>query len=243
MLPPVASLQPWRTAGESAYGTPLAHEWPVTDFATAVVPAVYEPRYAYPLILWLCGDDCPATEATTHIAGMSPQNYVGLAVEECIPEMPSSGDVGNDAVVFFRRLIDAENRLISAVRAFRRQVNVHTERIFLAGAGDSAATALLMALHQPEWFGGCISVGGAFPPAAQLLAQRRPISGRRFWLSASTSRNHRQAASTTLHAARQLIASGADVTSRLFDSDRLLGRATLRAIDEWIISGILNEQQ
>ena len=138
--------------------------WQVNDFSAGTIPESYEPRYAYPLVVWLTGGDCGIDESLDHIAAMSPQNYLGLAVDECLFDMPASDQHDFDMPVeFLKRLVDVENRVVNAVRSVREVLNVHTERIFLAGAGDAASVALLLAMHQPEWFGGCIAFGGSFP--------------------------------------------------------------------------------
>lgn len=212
--------------------------WPVTDFATGVVPAVYEPRYAYPLILWLASPECPRDEVLDHLPAISPQNYLGLALDECGFEMPREASGLDAPVEFLQRLADIENRIVAAIRQFRQRVNVHPDRIFIAGTGQSASAALLIAMHQPEWFAGCICFGGWFPSAAELLARRQELAGRRFWLSCPGGRRRWTQDSAARHMTRQLVACGADVTARLDESPDLVPLSMLRDIDEWIISGI-----
>ena len=211
----------FRSDADVVPGLPMARIGSVTEFARGYIPSNYEPGYAYPLIVWLTGPECSQHKSLSHVTQMSPQNYVGLAVNGCLlPTADSSSGAS-----FVTRLADIENRIVSAVRTFRDSVNVHADRVFLAGVGASATSALMVALHQAEWFAGGISFGGEFPSAARLLAHRREVSGRRFWLAATT--------------ARELVALGADVTTHLEESEQPVSRDMLRTLDEWILTGIL----
>lgn len=231
--------EPWTAAPEPQTDVQF---WQVNDFSAGTIPESYEPRYAYPLIVWLTGRDCGIDESLNHIAAMSPQNYLGLAVDECLFDKAASDQDDFDMPVeFLKRLVDVENQVVNAVRSVRQVLNVHTERIFLAGAGDAASVALLLAMHQPEWFGGCIAFGGAVPSAAKLLANKDELAGKRFFLGAPGGRSAWQTTSSVRNSARQLVASGADVSVSVnaSETDSLVNRQVLREIDQWIISGIL----
>lgn len=216
--------------------------WQVNDFAAGTIPDSYEPRYPYPLVVWLTSRDCNMDESLNHIAAMSPQNYLGLAIDECLFDLPDADQQDFDMpVAFLQRLVDIENRIVNAVRSLRQVVNVHTERIFLAGAGDAASVSILIAMHQPEWFGGCVAFGGSFPPAAKLLAHKKQLSGRKFFLGAPSGRSAWKTASNVRNTAQQLVAAGADVSISVNTAEdaSLVNRHVLRETDQWIISDIL----
>ncbi|MDA1165035.1 MAG: hypothetical protein O3B13_18210 [Planctomycetota bacterium] len=232
-----AQNEPWLPTVEP---TDQVRVWQVNDFAAGTIPESYEPRYAYPLVVWLTGRDCGSDDSLDHIAAMSPQNYLGLAVDECLFDFPEAERQEFDVPVeFLKRLIDIEDRIVTAVRSLRQLVNVHTERIFLAGAGDAASVALLVAMHQPDWFGGCIAFGGSFPPAAKLLAHHEELAGRRFFLGAPGGRSAWQTANSVRNTAHQLISAGADVSLNASETASLVNRHALSEVDHWIISGIL----
>lgn len=233
--------QPWESVAEPHGDVQF---WQVNDFAAGTIPESYETRYAYPLVVWLTDDDCGLDESLNHIAAMSPQNYLGLAIDECLFGRPESSQQDLDVPVeFLKRLVDVENRVVNAVRSVRQVLNVHTERIFLAGAGDAASVALLLAMHQPEWFGGCAAFGGSIPPAATLLAGKAELSGKRFFLGAPGGRTGWQTSNSVRNTARQLVAAGADVSVSVnaSEADALVNRRVLREVDQWIISGILSD--
>lgn len=229
---------PWIPEAEELLGQPQALHCQVNDFAAGLIPENYEPRYPYPLILWLPGTECNTDEALGHIGNMSPQNYVGLAVEDCILETSDTAGL-DSAIDQLRQLVDIENRIVAAVRSFREFINVHTERIFIAGVGSGATTAMLVAMHQPEWFGGCISFSGRYPSAASLLPSAPALEGKRFWLSSAGDRANVTVSQATRNAARMLIAARTDVTTRIADSPLPVSHSMLRDLDEWLIRGIL----
>lgn len=229
----------WPSGDADLPGIPMARIWSVSRFARGYVPSNYEPRYAYPLIVWLTGPDCSQHKALSHVAQMSPQNYVGLAVDGCVLPTASAA-TGAD---FVTSLAAIEDRIVAAVQGLRRTTSVHPDRVFLAGVGSAATAALLVALHHAEWFAGAISFGGEYPLAAQLLAHRREVLGRRFWLTAPRSRMEWPDSGRVPVAARELIALGADVTTHLDETDQTVSRDMLRTLDEWILQSILGPGQ
>ncbi len=235
--------QPWSAVDELAEDRPRTRSWQVGFGAVGTVPANYEPRYSYPLIVWLTDSQCPIESALGYVSDLSPQNYVGLAIDDCIIQsiLPSTAPAADSMVEFLRRVADTENRIVNLIRDFGRDINFHMDRLFIAGVGDAATTALLIAMHQPDWFAGCVAIDGQFPPAGQLLSRNVELAGRRFLLSSRGGRSAFRSASATRHVARQLIASGASVRTQIETQDELVSPATLRSIDDWILSGILSK--
>jgi len=69
-----------------------------------------------------------------------------------------------------------ENAIFQAIRQTRRNLHVHSERIFLLGCGEGAAVAYRLGLSYPERFAGVVAINGwipgGFPPLARLKACR-----------------------------------------------------------------------
>lgn len=239
----VPDSQPWPTVDGLAESYPQTRSWQVGFGAVGTVPENYEPRYSYPLVVWLTDSQCPIESALEYVSELSPQNYVGLAIDDCIIQsiLPSTTPSSDSMVDFLRRVADTENRIVRQIRDFGRDVNFHMDRLFIAGVGDAATTALLIAMHQPDWFAGCVAIDGEFPPAGQLLSRNVELAGRRFLLSSRGGRSAFRSANATRHVARQLIASGASVRTQIETHDELVSPSTLRGIDDWILSGILSK--
>lgn len=226
----------------------VVQKFEITEEVSGTVPSNYEPKYAYPLIVWLCDSDCPQIEALDLIASISPQNYLGLTLNDV--RSPQIAQGIDQAVEFLERLVQLENQIVSAVRSFREMVNVHTERVFLAGFGRAATSALTILGHQPSWFAGCLSFSGSYPMASKFVGQRS-LAGKRIFASSPTAHIDWKAEQDTQHAARMLIASGADVTTKYYSdwtsrfaesrADRIANQ-TLRDVDDWIISNLFQPQ-
>ena len=206
----------------------------ITETATASVPWNYEPNYSYPLIVWLTGKELSASEALDCIAQLSPQNYLGLAIEGCELNAADGGMHPGGVA----ELSAAEDRIVSSVMSMRESFNIHPDRVFLAGAGTSANAALMIGLHQADWFAGAISFGGEVPALAQLLAHRREVTGHRCWLSGSTTVSQWPEDGPLAASSRTLLSMGADVTTCLDDSSTIVSRKALRQLDEWILAAI-----
>lgn len=252
-------LTRWREFAETALWNEATAEWLVDDVslpaiqgqqvsavtpdAACIVPSNYEPRYPYPLIVWICGEGCDSPRALEHIANLSPQNYIGLAIEdELFREATPSPDARDVLVGLVKQLADIENRLLTAVRILRQSVHIHSERIYLAGVDSDASAALTVAMHQPDWFAGCIAFGGQLIPGSQLFTQKGKLVNKRFWLGASQTR--RATSRMSAHpVARSLISAGADVTAKTYFGEQSVSSDMLRDVDEWIISGILAQRE
>jgi phospholipase/carboxylesterase len=137
-------------------------------------PLHYERHYAYPLVVWLHGADGDEREVTKVMPLVSKRNYVGVGPR---------GTVGPDELRTFGwsqepdHIVLAEQRVMAAVAAARRWLNIAPARIYLAGFGSGGTMAFRLALNQPHVFAGVASFGGLFPttlrPLAQLHAARR----------------------------------------------------------------------
>src|SRR5207253_2588891 len=103
---------------------------------------------------------------------VSVRNYVSLAVRGT-----SSVESGFGWPETADAILAAESRVSEAVAQARQRFNVHSGRIFLAGAGAGGTMALRLALRSPDRYAGGASIGGCFPvghsPLARLAVARR----------------------------------------------------------------------
>lgn len=136
-------------------------------------PLHYEPKYDYPLIVWLHDAGGEARDLQRVMPLISVRNYVGVAI---------TGDsLGSRRGWGWSQsadgIIAAENKVADAVELATSKFRIHAGRIFLAGNGDGGTLATRLALRNPEHFAGAISLGGAFPtgqsPLSMLTAARR----------------------------------------------------------------------
>lgn len=162
------------------------------------IPQRYEPNYAYPLLVLLHGRGGDEHQMLASMPAMSWRNYVGLSLRGPEPLTRRSEPAGfgwgpafarpdripadqfaprtPPAEVVRRALrgdapdaIDQlEDGVFASIRALRRTLHVHSERIFLVGVGEGAALAYRLGLTYPERFAGVVSINGWLPAAGGL---------------------------------------------------------------------------
>lgn len=190
---------------------------------SVVLPTPYEPKYAYPLIVWLHGDGADETEATSILPAISDQNFVGAGLRA-----PVGGWDATDVA-------DWSTELYDALVDLRRAYHVHSERIFLAGHDAGATMAVTALLHHPEWFAGALALGGdiALPPGS--LARFQDLRGKRLLLATGPTPNvpTNGLVSAVRHSALagQLRSAGMEVTLHTHDGDADL----LREANRWLV--------
>lgn len=132
---------------------------PIRTFA----PFGYEPRYPYPLIVFLHGDGGNEEQIMRLAPRVSRRNFVaiGLRGPVCVGQN-RKGALGyswGDASC----LPMIEDYLLGAIKQTRRQYHIHSERIFLAGFAEGATLAYRMGLEFPTQIGGVIALNGHMP--------------------------------------------------------------------------------
>jgi len=199
------------------------------------VPENYEPNYAYPLVVWLHETGHCERNIVEVLPWISMRNYVGLALRGTQALANESSDTygwsksDRDRLAF-------QDELHASVRHLRRDYHIHSERIFLAGAGDGATMAWDLFLSRPEWFAGVAVFGGSFPWRSRPLRRFRALSGKRVFLAADVENS-----ADVLQAervGRLLHSAGLEVSARSHRPGRRLSRAMLRHLDFWIMEAI-----
>lgn len=130
-------------------------------------PESYEPRYEYPLVIWLHSCASSEQELENVMPELSMRNYVA-----CAPR----GTVACDADGSYYRWGNsaasaaiAEELVFESVALASEHFSIHPKRVFLAGFGSGASMAWRIGLRYPKRFGGVISICGQFPQNNQPL--------------------------------------------------------------------------
>jgi phospholipase/carboxylesterase len=201
---------------------PPLHTGPVAIYR----PEGYEPNYAYPLVVWFhdAGEDERALPRL--LPRISERNALGLALrgERVLPGGGFDWEPG-------RAELRAEP-LARAVRRFRREFHVHTERVVLAGTGAGAAAAAELFFARPQWFGGLALVD---PPADAIpfgLPTSEHLMGKPVLLDVPIEQLGRGR-----DGASRLAAAGLEVTFRHARTGGLCP-ATLRHLNRWLIGAV-----
>ena len=215
--------------------SPWGH-FALPDESPVHLPPHYEPNYAYPLIVWLHDAEWTARELLDLIPRISPQNYLGLAVEGLTPTNRfASGSMS--PVGSLDPLDGLLETLKDVVPQMRREFHVHSERIYLAGFGDQASVSLRMLLRRPEWFAGALAFGVRDTKLESALANYDELRGKRVFLSAGV-RDSRVSMADVTGVGRLLRSFGIQAVLRAYDSSESPTPKMLSDVDHWLMNGV-----
>lgn len=204
------------------------------DGTLVSVPESYEAKYAYPLIVWLCGQQHDEQELLSLTRRIDSRNYLGMAFPVDVPQHAESLDHWVPSAHELDRIATS---LKDACCRMRADYHLHTERVYLAGFDDAATIALELVLQRPEWFAGAMTFGGTFPRTDKPLTRFRDLPGKRVMIGADI-RDLRHNAADLARTGRMLHRAGVDVSTRVYDSDRQVTPQMLSDMNHWIMGGI-----
>ncbi|MFZ5832862.1 MAG: alpha/beta hydrolase [Planctomycetota bacterium] len=205
-------------------------------------PLHYEPRYAYPLLVWLHGDDSDERQLVRIMPLVSMRNYVAVAPRGArlgtSNASPSHAAWPQDAAA----ASDADAHVVQSIEHARRKFHVAENRVFIAGFGSGGTMALRLAFSRPTAFAGVISLCGPMPrggaPLASLSAARRvPV------FLAAGGRSPCHASADVCDDLRLLHTAGMSVTLREYPCGHELAPQMLADVDRWIIEQITSGKQ
>lgn len=216
-------------------GTVAESDWPVSIY----VPERYEERYAYPLVIWFHSDANDEDQLEQVMSTVSSQNYVGLALRgNSVHE--SAGGFRWDASSLLFGSVPLLDLLHVTTCRLRRAFHIHSERIFLAGAGHGADVALQTLIQRPDWFAGAVLLDPA-SKSDHLKADRLTgLRGKPVMVSVARSCPHDSLA-RSVESVRLLRSAGARVDVELTTLPVDPGSNEARTIDHWIM-GCINRE-
>lgn len=152
----------------SEYSTQQAEKSYLEHQVRLFGPERYEPRYDYPLIVWLHSCNSSEHELDNVMPELSLQNYVACAprgTNACDPDgkLFRWGQTAAASAI-------AEEVVFESIDLAKQQFSISEKRVFLAGFGSGATMAWRIALRYPTRFAGVISVCGDFPHRNQPLS-------------------------------------------------------------------------
>lgn len=216
---------------ETLHRLPTAFVEPCAVFA----PLHYEPKYAYPLVVWLHGPEGNERQLKRIMPLVSMRNYVGTAPRGTVR-------VAGDQRAFDWRQSDkdialAEQRVLDAMAWAHSRFHIAGQRVFLAGLGTGGTMALRLALDNPHVFAGVCSMGGRLPRGGRPL--KRLAEARRLSLLLATCRDSMQY--PVAHVARDLRllhTAGMGVMVRQYPCGDDLTTCMLSDLDRWMMDHI-----
>jgi phospholipase/carboxylesterase len=204
---------------------------PIRTFA----PAGYEPRYAYPLIVFLHADGGNEEQILRLAPRVSRRNYIaiGLRGPVCLGPNPkgalafSWGDASHLPMI--------EDYLLEAVKQTRLHYHIHSERVYLAGFAEGATLAYRLGLTFPERIGGVIALNGTMPRQDRPLLRLPAVRSLKVFIGQGIA-NSVVPAGMVREDHRLLYSAGVDVAMHTYPTNHRLHPHMLRDINRWIIT-------
>ncbi len=199
-------------------------------------PLHYEPRYAYPLIVWLHGRGGNERQLQRIMPLVSMRNYVAVAPRgNCLPDQGDPEPYG--WLQTDEHIQQAQQSVFDSVELASRKFNVCAGRVFLTGCDQGGTMALRIALKHPARFAGAVSLGGRFPAGGTPFGNL--VAARRLAVFLGTGRvSQAYPAAQVCEDLRLLHAAGLSVTLRQYPCGDELPRQMLSDLDRWIIEQI-----
>lgn len=109
---------------------PSSDDWGWDEWGDLVVfrPIGHEPKYNYPLVIWLSQDAVPGVTLHDWFPDLSDRNYIGAEIQL----RPGATDFQN------------ADRVGVAIREVVAMYGIHRRRIWIAGVGEAADAVLRM---------------------------------------------------------------------------------------------------
>ena len=200
--------------------------WSEGELAACFYPLHYEPRYAYPLLVWLHNEGGDEKQIGRIMPLLSLRNFVAIAPRSL--ETPSAtGPTCRSGLQRSWRsnehnFEDCVAQVMSALRMARSRFNIHARRIFLVGDGTAGTTALRLAMQFPDVFAAVASLGNGALPSGRFLGNLTKARNVPVFLSMPGMDAVPEAEQQACAALRLLHAAGFEVTLRQYfcDQDR-----------------------
>jgi phospholipase/carboxylesterase len=203
------------------------------------LPVGYEPRYAYPLLVFLHGDGGSEEQILRLAPRVSRRNCLAIGLRGPVPLGPRpSGRLGfawGDAA----HLAEVEDYVLRAVRQTRLHYHVHSERIYLAGFAEGATLAYRLAVSMPDKFGGVIALNGCMPRQDRPLLRLPEVRSLRAFIGHGIA-NSIVPLSLARADRRLLYSAGLEVEMHTYPTNHRLHAHMLRDVNRWLI-GRCNE--
>lgn len=224
------SCQQWEDAAAVR-----SSDWPISIF----VPEKYEENYAYPLVIWFHDEGSSEAELESVLPAISSQNYCGLALRGNQPHA-SSGEFTWAKDPFALGQVSLADLVNLTARRLRRAFHIHSERIFIAGAGKGADVALQLLSEHSEWFAGAVLLDPECAPHS--LRPMHPQATRDCSVLLTVSQEESNTVlAQNVDAVRLLRAAGVEVDVRVTGKKIDPAGRDTRFIDNWLLSKIRAE--
>jgi phospholipase/carboxylesterase len=231
----------WRTYRPTEGFYTSAVEAPDRHVVRTFLPTGYEPNYPYPLLVFLHGHGSNEESAMRLAPRVSRRNYVAISLRG-----PLLVGTRQDGRGCFSWGPDGqsgplvEDYLIRAVEHTRRNVHVHSERIFLAGVCEGATLAYRFAMSYPEKIAGVIALNGLLPRGGPLFGLPK-VRGLKVFVGHGIA-NAVAPMALARQDAKLLYTAGVDVKMKTYPTTHKLHPDMLKDANKWVMEQITADE-
>jgi len=195
-------------------------------------PVHYEPRYAYPLIVWLHNSDSNERELSQIMPLVSMRNFVAIAPRGTSEQKRAGGRFRwhqtTDAIE------SAQSRISECIAVAKQRFNIHERRVFLVGRGTGGTMALRTAWREPGKYAGVAAINGPLP--SRMSPMRHVNELRRVPCLLTTSRDSQSYPSAQVcQDLRLLHVAGCTVALRQYPGNDELTSNMLSDLNRWLM--------
>jgi phospholipase/carboxylesterase len=199
------------------------------------LPAGYEPRYPYPLLVFFHGHGGNEEQILRLAPRLSRRNYISIGLRGPVPVPGLDGSTAGYSWGGSAYTTVLEDYLVRAVLQTRRTYHVHSERIYLAGFAEGATLAYRLALNLPDKVAGVISFNGSMPRQDRPLLRLHDIRDLRAFIGHGIA-NSIVPLSLAREDHRLLASAGLSVEMHTYPTNHRLHPDMLRDLNRWIIA-------
>jgi len=200
------------------------------------VPADYQPKYAYPLVVLFHADGADEDAAARLAPALSRRNYITACPRGPVALGP--GPTGRPAFGWGEADPLSDDYLLAVVAHARGRYHVHSERVYLFGIAEGATVAYRLGLAMADVVAGVVALNGRLPPPRRRpLARMRAIRGLRVFIGHGAS-NPVVPAAAARKDYRLLRTTGADVRFTAYPTAHRVHEDMLRDVNRWIMDAV-----
>jgi hypothetical protein len=201
--------------------------------STLFLPQGYEPKYRYPLLIWLPDSRSSRFDLGRVMAQVSFRNHVAI-----LPAGPGRGSLRSSDTDAARGPLpqaDREAGIWDALTRARREASIHPSRVFLVGQGDGGTDAFRLGCRDTDTFGGVVSIGGGFPDGEATFSRLSSVRRLPMLLCCRQESETARGLDRTL---RLFHAAGGTLAVRLYPQSGSLTAAMLADVNRWVMEQV-----
>jgi phospholipase/carboxylesterase len=223
------------TEGFTTTLLPSAPDRPVRLF----LPADYQAKYAYPLVVLFHGDRSDEDAAARLIPGLSRRNYIAACPRGSLAL--GSGTSGRPQFSWDQTRSRVDDYLLETVAQVQRDYHVHAERIYLVGVGSGAAIAYRLGLALADEIAGVVVLNGQLPlPTNRSRRALHSVCHWRVFIGHGLN-NPIVPYSSARRATRLFHSAGAEVRLTGYPTTQRTHPDMLRDVNRWIMGAVNTE--